>query len=157
MTLGNVNWRLIRFRPTIFGVSVILQIFRLGLIMAPGLMLRAIFDRLAIDSPLGWGFWGLIAAIMAIAVARAVALLTGVAVELTGNFIAASLLRTNPFEHLLRRSDARAQAIPTGEIINRLNHDTAARVARAPRIIGPGWRTGYTATASPHSLSPDCT
>jgi ATP-binding cassette, subfamily B, bacterial len=74
---------------------------------------------------LGWAFWGLIALLVALAVARLVALLGGVALELTGNFIAGALLRTNVFERLLLRPDARSLPLPVGEIVNRLENDTA--------------------------------
>jgi hypothetical protein len=46
MKVAEANWRLLRFSPAIYGSSVVLQILRLGLIMAPGLVLKGIFDRL---------------------------------------------------------------------------------------------------------------
>ncbi len=125
MRVADANWRLLRFSPGIYSLSVVLQIVRLGLIMAPGLVLKGIFDRLAGGVALGWAFWGLIALIVALAVARLMALLGGVALELTGNFIAGALLRTNLFERLLLRPDARALPLPAGEIVNRLENDTA--------------------------------
>ncbi|MBA3944843.1 MAG: ABC transporter ATP-binding protein [Herpetosiphonaceae bacterium] len=125
MKVLDVNRRLLRFSPRIYAISLLLQIFRLGLMLAPGLVLRVIFDRLAGTFQLGWVFWGLIALIVVIAVARLVALMGGVALERTGYFIASGLLRTNLFEHLLLRPDARALLYPAGDLINRLDKDAS--------------------------------
>ncbi len=123
MKVLDVNWRLIRFSPAIFIISLLLQIFRLGLLLAPGLVLRTVFDRLATAAPLDWHLWGVIALIVVLAIARIAALLSGVAVESTGYFIVTALLRTNLFECLLRRADARALPAPVGDLVNRLDKD----------------------------------
>ena len=123
MKAGEANWRLLRFSPSIYALSALLQVFRLGLIMAPGLVLRAVFDRLAAGLPLGGWIWGLLALLIALALARMAALLGGVAVEATSYMISTGLLRVNLFERLLRRPDARALPFPVGDLVNRLDKD----------------------------------
>jgi len=117
------NWRMLRFNPLVFALSVGLQVFRLGLILAPGLVLRAVFDRLAVRTELDWTMWGLVALLVALPLARIAALLSGVFVEATAYFVSAALMRSNVFERLLRRPDLQRLPAPVGDIVNRLDKD----------------------------------
>ncbi len=123
MNVPEANWRMLRFNPLVFTLSVALQIFRFGLILVPGLVLRAVFDRLAVSSELDWTLWGLIALLVVLPLARIAALLGGVFVEATSYFVSAALMRSNVFERLLRRRDLQSLPAPAGEIVNRLDKD----------------------------------
>jgi ATP-binding cassette, subfamily B, bacterial len=116
-------WRLIRFTPWLYLGSLLLQIARLGILVVPGIIIRQIFDILERETHFTWAFWGTIALLLAVALARVAALLSGIFVELTGYFISAGLLRTNVFAQLLARPDARALSFPAGDLINRLDKD----------------------------------
>ncbi len=123
MTTLQIMWRLVRFTPRLYLGSLLLQIARLGILVVPGIIIQRLFDALARDTRFTWEFWGLIALLVAVALARVAALLSGIFVELTGYFISTGLLRTNMFARLLARPDARALSIPSGDLINRLDKD----------------------------------
>src|SRR6185295_1428039 len=95
MTALQIMWRLVRFTPRLYLGSLMLQIGRLGILGVPGIIIQRLFDALALGTHFTWGFWGLIALLVAVALARVAALLSGIFVELTGYFISSALLRTN--------------------------------------------------------------
>src|SRR5262249_50677647 len=78
---------LLRFSPWIYLSSLVLQILRLGLLMVPGPVIRSLFDTLSGGAGLTAPFWGLVALLVALALARIAALLGGIAVEFSGYFI----------------------------------------------------------------------
>jgi ATP-binding cassette subfamily B protein len=123
MTALQIMWRLVRFTPRLYLGSLMLQIVRLGILVVPGIIIQRLFDALARDPHFTRGFWGLIALLVAVALARVAALLSGIFVELTGYFISSALLRTNTLARLLARPDARALSFPTGDLVNRLDKD----------------------------------
>ncbi len=118
-----VLWRLIRLTPWLYAGSVVLQIARLGILVAPGIVIQRLFDTLAQTHNFSWQLWGLIALLLVVALARVAALLSAIFTELTGYFISAGLLRTNAFARLLARPDARALSFPAGDLVNRLDKD----------------------------------
>ncbi|MFL5802829.1 MAG: ABC transporter ATP-binding protein [Roseiflexaceae bacterium] len=118
-----IMWRLVRLTPWLYLGSLLLQIARLGILVVPGLIVRQIFDLLERETQFSWAFWGLIALLVVVALARVAALLSGIFVEQTGYFIGTALLRTNAFAQLLARPDARTLNFPAGDLINRLDKD----------------------------------
>ena len=123
MSARTLLWRLLRFTPWLYAGSLLLQIGRLGILVLPGLVIQRIFDTLAGADRFGWGLWGLIALLVGVALARVAVLLSAIFAELTGYLTSAGLLRTNAFARLLARPDARALAVPAGDIVNRLEKD----------------------------------
>ena len=119
-----VIWRLIRFKPGLCSVSLVLQILRLGVILVPGLIVREIFNTLTGNAQVGWGVEILIALIVAAALARIVILLSAVAVELTFWFNCYALLQRNLFESILDRPGAQPLPFSFGDVISRLRGDT---------------------------------
>jgi ATP-binding cassette subfamily B protein len=126
VTLRHVLARLLGFQPWHYAGNLVLQILRFGLLLAPGMLVRELFNWLTDRAPLSWGFWSLVALLAAVALARVAALLGAVALESRIYFRAAAWLRTNLFEALLRRPDARGLPLPSGEIANRLDADAGA-------------------------------
>jgi ATP-binding cassette, subfamily B, bacterial len=125
MSIWRYLWRLFQLTPWLYLSSFVLQIGRFVFVFGPGLIIRQLFDTLAGDAPAAWGFWSLLALLVAVALARIAMLLSAVAVENTTYFKGAALIRTNLLERILRRPDARALPLPSGEIVNRLNEDAA--------------------------------
>jgi ATP-binding cassette subfamily B protein len=123
MITWQILWRLVRFTPRLYLGSVVLQIMRLGILVVPGIIIQRLFDLLARDTHFSAGIWSLIALLVAIALARVAALLSGIFIEQTAYFISTGLLRTNAFARLLARPDARALSFPSGDLINRLDKD----------------------------------
>jgi len=120
--------QIIRISPRLYLLSLLMQTLRLGILMAPGLVIGRLFDTLSQDSPLSWYFWGLLALLVAIAVARVAALLGAIAVEFSTYFIGTSLLRSNLLETLLLRPDVPTLPYPVGDLNNRLDKDAGMLV-----------------------------
>ena len=94
MNIGAVLARLIRLTPGLYAGSLVLQIARMGILVAPGLVIQRLFDMLAQAHSFSWQLWGLIALLAAIALARVAALLSAIFAEQTGYFISACCART---------------------------------------------------------------
>ncbi len=139
MNTFSTMWRLVRFTPWLYLGSLLLQIMRLGILVVPGLIVQRLFDALERETHFTWVFWGLIAFLVAVALARVAALLSGIFVELTSYFVSTALLRTNAFARLLARPDARTLPFPAGDLINRLDKDTGAL---AGYVAGTNMRVG---------------
>ena len=119
-----VIWRLIRFKPWLCLVSLVLQILRLSIILAPGLIVSEIFNTLTGHARVGWSIEALVALIVAAALARIMILLSAAAAELTYWFNCYALLQKNLFECILERPGAQSLPLPFGEVISRLRGDT---------------------------------
>ena len=105
MSTWRTTWQLVRFTPWLYLGSLLLQTVRLGIMVVPGLIVQRLFDILERETQFGWAFWGLIALLLAVALARVTALLSGIFVEQTAYFISAALLRSNAFARLLARPE----------------------------------------------------
>jgi ATP-binding cassette subfamily B protein len=81
------------------------------------------FNILSGDAQIGIGLWGLIALLLATAVARAAAIFADVAVYFSFMYTLEALLRKNLFAHILQRPGARAVPGSPGEAISRFRGD----------------------------------
>lgn len=108
-----------------FALHAILRIFFLGSQFLPGLVEKAVFDRITGHSPLQVDIWALIAIYAGIGVARMAATYGEAFAGWTFRYAAASLVQNNLFAALLRRPGALAHPIPTGEALNRYCDDVA--------------------------------
>jgi ATP-binding cassette subfamily B protein len=123
------HWRLVRFTPGLYALTLLLQLARLSLVLVPGLIVRRLLDLLAGEAASGtssptW-LWFLAAMLVGTAVARVTVVLGAVYTEQTASFYSSSLLRKNLFAHLLRRvsGDGPGMVAP-GEIVSHLEADT---------------------------------
>jgi ATP-binding cassette, subfamily B, bacterial len=126
-------WRLARYRFGLYlasGVGVVTAAYVLPLL--PGLVLRALFDRLSDNAPLGGpaGVWPLLALLAGIGLARFVASTSAVVFENTTQRYAGSLMRFNVLERILQRPGAGAlpAGSSSGEAISRFRDDVDAIV-----------------------------
>jgi ATP-binding cassette subfamily B protein len=119
-----VVWRLIRFRPWLYLTLGVLEILFFGVFpQMIGLITRAFFNTLTGDAPAAIGPWGLIALLVAVAVARVAAIFGDVTVYFTFMYTVGALLRKNLFEHILKRPGARAAPGSPGEAITCFRDD----------------------------------
>jgi ATP-binding cassette subfamily B protein len=105
--------------------------------LVPGLIVREFFDALSGDAPAALGVWGLLALLVATAVARATELMGGVLVERTVQLTAAALLRKNMLERVLRHPGARAVPHSPGEAVSRFRDDVEAVVGFLTWTLDP--------------------
>lgn len=122
--------RLARYAWPLYAASGLLASGLFYLVpLLPGLVLKAIFDRLGDDAAATGGqpalLW-LVAAMAGIGAMRFTSLLGAVAAEQSLHQVIRTLLRANLLEHILSRPGARPLPGSTGEAISRLRGDVEA-------------------------------
>jgi ATP-binding cassette subfamily B protein len=121
----SLNWAIIRYRPGVFLLHAICQIFYLGARVLPGLIEKAVFDKITGAAPIALSVWALIAAYVSVGLARMVSTYVETWAGWTFRYTAGALLRRNLFAATLRRPGAAARPVSPGEAVNRYNHDVA--------------------------------
>mgnify|MGYP001259398215 CR=1 FL=1 len=116
-------WRLIRYRPWLYGLNAILWASIALLPMIPGLLAREFFDMLTGSARLDIGVWGLIALLIGVALGRVVLVLGGALTDILHRFTMSTLLRRNALERILQLPGARALPESPGEAITRFRED----------------------------------
>lgn len=141
MNIWQIVWRLIQLDKRVYGFSLVMQIIRYLIILAPGPIIAMLFDTLTSAAQVGWGVWELMALLVAVAVARFFIM---VSAAVTGSWsmqLSSARLRGNLFAALLDRPDAQSLPAPIGDIINRLGTDTrsiAECIGYTWLVIGSG-------------------
>ena len=129
-TPGALIKQLGRLSPTLNGWHLLLQLLRNSLILAPGLVLRWLFDFLATQPilpaadpwvRLPWQMLGLLAAI---GLARGVTIVAAIHLQTTVWGRDVARIRNSLVRRLLHRPDATQLPVPAGDAANRLNIDT---------------------------------
>jgi ATP-binding cassette subfamily B protein len=115
--------KLFAYKPWLFAADVFTQIPRQLMFLLPGLIIREIFNSLTANAGVTWGFWALLALLMASAFARVAAIYLGATLDEIFNNYAAALLRKNLFQRILALPAARALPYSPGETITRLGGD----------------------------------
>jgi ATP-binding cassette subfamily B protein len=118
-----VNREMVRYRPIPFLVFFVTVIFWESSRLIPGLILRAIFDRLTGDAPALDSLWSLFALMVAVEMVRMFGNLGWAWSDITYRLSIESLLRKNIVANIFARPGAQALAVPTGDTINRLDDD----------------------------------
>ena len=121
-----VWWRLAQVTPWLLAASLTLQLGRMLIQFAPALVIRELFDALAMSGRLTTGLWALIALLVGVALARLVVLVSAVWLEATINYQSAALVRTNIVAKLYDRPGALPLSYPTGDVLGRLSTDAYA-------------------------------
>jgi ATP-binding cassette subfamily B protein len=127
MRTWQMIWRLICFSPGLHALALALQFPRWILLLAPGLIIRALFDTLTQNTPMTGQFsnqfWLLIILIPLVTVTRAAIVLGAIFTEYTAAYHSAALLRQNLFAYILDRPDTQTYPYPAGDIAKRLEQD----------------------------------
>ena len=113
---------LILYRPKLYLVNALAWILIHTSPVIPGLIIREFFDTLNGQSRLGLGIWGIIALLVATAVARIVNIVVGALADIHHRFSMSALLRRNTLESILN-SPGGAQAKSIGEVLNIFEED----------------------------------
>jgi len=116
-------WRLIRYRPWLYGLNAILWASIALLPMIPGLIAREFFDTLTGSARLDIGVWGLIALLIGVALGRVVLVLGGALTDILHRFTMSTLLRRNALERILQLPGAKSLPESPGEAITRFRED----------------------------------
>ncbi len=119
-------WRIIRFSPGLYGWVLFLQLPRRLLALLPALIVQQIIDGLTHGMRLGNPFWGLVALLLGLMLARMTVGMTVMTSERFPMFHTQLLLRKNVLAHLLRQPGAADLPFATGDMLNRIEGDPGA-------------------------------
>jgi ATP-binding cassette, subfamily B, bacterial len=125
MKIRKAFWQMITFSPWLYALNMLLQLFRSGLLLLPGLIVFAIFNVLTANEPVGWNLWTLGAGLLGAAVARVTVKLCSEATNAICIEYSNTLIRRNVFTQLLTQLGAQALPSSPGDLINRFVTDTA--------------------------------
>jgi ATP-binding cassette subfamily B protein len=123
MSTFTYMWRLICYRPAWYITNALVWTIIYLMPIFPGLITKAFFDSLTIDSAAGYGTWGLIALLIGAALARSATVLIGFITDVNFRFRMGMLLRRNLLEHILKEPGARAIPCSPGEAISHFRDD----------------------------------
>ncbi|HEU5374935.1 MAG TPA: ABC transporter ATP-binding protein [Ktedonobacteraceae bacterium] len=123
MKTWQILWRLIRASPGTYLLSILIQLPRRLIILAPALIVSQIFDTLAPKEQLNWDFWGLMALFIGVAIGRVGLLAASIYAELLPQYRSTTLLRKNLLMHILKQPGAATLSYAPGDVINRMQED----------------------------------
>src|SRR5437868_3941315 len=119
------NWRLIRYAPWPLVLLIVSDLLFFGSRVVPGLIEKAVFDRLTGPASLQFGIPALIALYVSVELGRAVAYLGDAWGGWTFRGLVDALVRRNLFAAALRRPGALPPPVSSGEAVNRYRDDVA--------------------------------
>ncbi len=116
-------WELIRYRSGWYTLNTLAWTLIYLMPIIPGLITKAFFDSLTLDSAALVGTWGLIALLIGAALARCGIVFIGFITDVQFRFRMGMLLRRNLLEHILKRPGARSIPCSPGEALSYFRDD----------------------------------
>jgi ATP-binding cassette subfamily B protein len=141
MSITRLILRLVWLDKALYALNAVLQTLRFLIILAPGLVLQALFNNLTGDASATWSVEALLALLVAAALARFVIMLSGVFGGQINFHTSSARLRNTALERLLARPDAQGLPFPIGDVLSRLGTDTrliAETLAFSFLVLGSG-------------------
>jgi ATP-binding cassette subfamily B protein len=129
------NWQLIRYAPWPLLLLIVSDLLFYGPRVVPGLIEKAVFDRLTGAAPVQFDIPALIILYVSVELGRAVAYLGDAWGGWTFRGLAGTLLQRNLFAVALRRPGALSPPVSSGEAINRYRGDVG-ETADFPTWLG---------------------
>lgn len=114
---------LIRFRPGLFGITILFAALGQLAQQAPALVTREFFNILTENAPVRFDLWALVALLTMSGLAEIVVRFGVSWTRATFQFTAMALMRLNIFRHVLRQPGARPMPTSPGESISRFGGD----------------------------------
>lgn len=118
------GWKLVRARPIMFALSLLLWMAFFGMPLAFGLISGALFDTLTGSAPAQIGLWGLLALLVASEGLRIAFFFGGVWVWVSFWILTEAMLRANMLRWIVRGPGSRVLPDTPGEVVNRFRDDT---------------------------------
>lgn len=123
MKTRHLLWAMIRYRPGLYAVNVVLWTLIHLSPLVPGLIIQRFFNVFDQGGSTPSLVWRLIALFLAAAVGRAVLFITGVFFDELHRFTMSSLLRRNILGAILQQPGAAALRHSTGDALSRMQED----------------------------------
>lgn len=115
--------QLIRFRPGLFGITILFATLGQLAQQAPALVTREFFNVLTDSAPVRFDLWALVALLAASGLAEIVVRFGVSWTRATFQFTVMALMRLNVFRHVLNQPGARPMPTSPGESISRFGGD----------------------------------
>ncbi len=135
MTTWQMVWRLLRYRSGFLSLLLLGSLALYGLTVVPGVLARAIFNRLTDPTPVRLGLWTLVTLFIAAAVARQLIYCLFSLGSTVHRHLLVGLLRSNLLEQLFQQPGAQALPYSSGEAISRFRDDVGSVLS----FIGSGF------------------
>lgn len=123
MRVGRLLWRMLLYRPALYGVNLALWLVVHVWPILPGLVVREYFDTLTGAGRTGLGVWPLIAVSVGLTLARMANIALAAMTDIRHRFMMKSLLTVNLFARLLELPGVVALQDTVGEAISRFRDD----------------------------------
>jgi ATP-binding cassette subfamily B protein len=124
MSTAAMIWHLIRYRPWLYSVNVVLWSSHYLLPLIPGLLIRGVLDALSGERAAAEGqVWTLLALLLGVGLARMAVLMLGVIASTEERFSTSALVRWNLLSGILDLPAARALVEPAGATLSRFRDD----------------------------------
>lgn len=130
--ITHLLWQLIRYAQRLYWIDTLLWLFILGLPAVPGLIIREFFNTLTGASRFGASSWVWIGLLLAVGLARVVAIFVGRITKTQHRFLISGLVRHNLLHELLKRPGAELATggingynVSPGEILSYFRDDAA--------------------------------
>ena len=117
------NRRLMAYRPWPFAIYALFHMLFFIVQIAPGLIEKAVFDRLTGAGPVALGPWALVALYASVELARLSTTFGTIWGDVTFQYVVAGLLRRNILAATLRRPGAGPAPVSPGDAVSRLRDD----------------------------------
>jgi ATP-binding cassette subfamily B protein/ATP-binding cassette subfamily C protein len=145
----NLLWHLMCYTPKLYSIDSFFWILIMSLPGVTGLIIRAFFDKLAGNSPLGFSVWGIIALLFATDLGQIAVLFTCRFTKTQHRFTMSALLQRNLLVHLFSRPGAlplmvsgeAKQTVSPGKAISYFRDDADQvqdNIASTSEVIGAG-------------------
>ncbi|NKB70657.1 MAG: ATP-binding cassette domain-containing protein [Candidatus Latescibacteria bacterium] len=124
MNTWHYIWGIMRYLPGLLAVNCLAVLLSFLSNQVPGLMTREFFNLITEEAPARFGFWTILALVLASGLGRATASLGLVLSNVPYRYTAAPLLQKNMLRQILRRPGAAALPESSGQAVSRFRGDT---------------------------------
>ena len=124
MGIWQTTVRLIRHRPWLYALNVLLWSTMHVTALVPGLIAREILNKVSGHAAVDWDLWVLCALLVGMGVARFANIFIGLIAYIPFRFTVRGTLMLNMMKHILRKPGARALPDSPGEAVSRFRGDT---------------------------------
>jgi len=123
MNMRCALWKLIKYRPGLYGADVFAWIAILLTELGTGYLARLFFDSLTGASPAGLTIWSIIALVVASGIARILTVLAGALIDIRHRYNMGTLMRRNLLASIFAQPGAQGLSRSTGEALNTFRDD----------------------------------
>ena len=124
LSIWRATQRLIRYRPGLYALNVLIWSTASIIQLLPGLVARQILNQISGNAAADWNLWVLVAFLIGIGIGRFTLMFTGMLVYIPFRFHLRGTLILNLMKHILRKPGAAALSDSPGEAVNRFRGDT---------------------------------